>query len=404
MSSKNVNQQSQKTRDAGKQKPTYIPSRAPLKREGPMKLSLDAANSNIEVKGSSYLKEGVLIMVMAPGKIPVQITIHRPLGKTPLEQDDWVVTPTSEIVDLTRRLVDPYAGQRVALLEQKVTNYAKAQKWIFDSPEGSVFWDGQLRAQFKKYQREMDPKDFKGISEVGRKMTVERKISEYRQKLVTEMENQSVYETKSGPEGDRAQRAIPTLKGMTLERVIDRIVDHIARLPATEVEKELMVNKPKVPVKAEAPKFVAQATPNVLETSPEDIEKYVLSLRKPEDEAKKPKVKGKPQPTVKEPPAPAQAGFVDHKKAPKPKDIRALIEAVDLEYSKERDLTGFAAEMDEGKFEEALSALETQIEVPIPDHIRNFFLVLDADLQFWDGVVNDADVEDEDPDDDADEK
>lgn len=70
---------------------------------------LQAVGDNVlEYSGANLLpgKEGFSV-VMASSVNRLYMTFHHPIGQTPLEDDDWVATETSQLQSLLDRRVDP---------------------------------------------------------------------------------------------------------------------------------------------------------------------------------------------------------------------------------------------------------------------------------------------------------
>lgn len=338
-----------------------------------MKLSLETVNTNLAVKGSNFLKEGLLVMVMAPGKPPVQITFHRPLGKTPHSPDEWIATPTSDVSELLRRLVDPYEVQRKQQVEQECLAHAVSQGWLFEGQEGLEYWDGELRSHFKKCLRE-DPEQTLKLSDTALKAAVEKSISEMRATLIAKIESVPGYETMSGLEGNRPQKPISSLKGMTLDKVVDKIVKQLASLPEISESKA----KPPAPQVAPAVQKAVASAPKVQRQQPNLVplnEAQVRTSAPPQEFKANPPPdigKGERKPKAKMP----------TRSPPSLVDYGPLAKAIKENYSQNTSLKKVLGLLKNHDLQTVVDALDDATDDPIVEGVRYELLQLDSSLRF----------------------
>jgi len=278
MSSKNINSKDHKP-DKPKAKPKANPGFLPRPKTLAKKLSLDHHNDGLEIKGSSSLRDAFLVVVGKPGgDSAVQLTFHHPIGKTPLEKDEWVATPTLEVKNLLQRAEDPFLAEKKKHAEQECFEHAVSKGWLLRAADGFQFWDGQPRSEFKRLQKDMTPEEFLAkVPGATHKLSIEETIRKRREDLFKRIESvQSSYETKSGPSWDRRQTAIAGLKGLTSSQVMDRIVQNLTK-PAE-------AGKPKAPRSTEVKPSttetkVSRVPAGIPAMKAEDARKFLVSLK-----------------------------------------------------------------------------------------------------------------------------
>jgi len=57
----------------------------------------------VDISKDASLKDAFVVWMGGANGLPLQFTVHRPVGETPLAADSWVITPTSDIEYLLKR-------------------------------------------------------------------------------------------------------------------------------------------------------------------------------------------------------------------------------------------------------------------------------------------------------------
>jgi len=384
MSSKNSSNSKDHKKDNPKAKPRGVPSFFP-RTSATKKLSLDHHNDGLEIKGSSSLRDAFLIIVGKPGgDTAVQLTFHHPIGKTPLEKDDWVATPTLEVKNLLQRAEDPFLAEKKKRAEQECFDYAVSRGWLLRASDGFNFWDGQPRSDFKRLQKGLEPDSFLAqVPSALEKIAVEEDIRSRRDKLFEQIESvKSSYETKSGPSWDRSQVAIANLKGLTSSQVMDRIIQNLTR-PA-EAEARPAVRKSGINVQ-QAPSVTAAKPIGIPPFSKEDA----MKLLKTSKEAQEKRIEEKTKVSLSEtrnsgagsnPSKPPNWGDLVEEDSKASEDT--ILAAVKDTYEmNEGELRTFAKSL-ATSVQKSVETLEMMVREKIPDDLQKIFKEIDPDAVF----------------------
>jgi len=172
------------------------------------------------------------------------VSFHRPIGKTDLDGDAWVATPTGEVPDLVARRDDPDEAAVRENRESHRFEAAIAAGYIIRDEDGEVTYpsgeDRQdvlatARAAAKAAAKKADTKP--APMAYLAHLSAERRAEEdaLRQFLQSKAvmraaENKfpdSTYRTKSGPLADRVQKAQVYLSGKTRAQAEDAVVKRL---------------------------------------------------------------------------------------------------------------------------------------------------------------------------------
>jgi len=173
-----------------------------------------------------------------------QMTVHRPIGVTPLADDEWVVTPSSDIQSLLDRSNTDERkraqGQREKHIREAVVaaslgrklDAAGKQVWVTSGKDVAA-----TIATFKKKASEegyadnewayyLDPAD---------KRDEERYKAGLKDQTFVSAAEVAVplpaYDTKGGSLCDQPQRAVAYLKGKDLQQAKDAVIRRLVGLP-----------------------------------------------------------------------------------------------------------------------------------------------------------------------------
>jgi len=185
-------------------------------------------------------KEAFIVFVASPSG-QVQMTFHRPIGETPLAEDDWVATESSQTHYLLSRTENPLKKRNEAnrhnwRLDQAVT------KELLTKSEGVIYYFGHTglksrkdlikdaRSAAKKEEQTSSESYVPFLPEPVRGL--ERDFLDFIKS--EEAKNDCAlahplppFETKSGVRNDQAQEAVPYLKGLTPDEARHAVINRI---------------------------------------------------------------------------------------------------------------------------------------------------------------------------------
>lgn len=172
------------------------------------------------------------------------MTYHRPVGKTDLDDDDWVLTPTGEVPELLARSEDPDEAGIRAKREAFRMACAADKKLVSKSADGEVLYPSGESRQSVLAKARAEAKD-----EAQRRkakvlpnahlafLSAERKKEEDALRAFLSSEStiraaekkfpDSQYRTMSGPLADRPQKAVSYLSGKTRPQAEDAVIQRL---------------------------------------------------------------------------------------------------------------------------------------------------------------------------------
>jgi len=210
----------------------------PITKIGPSQMA------GFQYSDLSQLKDKSFVFVLVGPAGPVQMTVHRPIGVTPLADDEWVVTPSSDIQSLLDRSSTDERKRAQGLREKHVRDavVASSEGRKLD-PAGKQVWVTSGKevattiAAFKKkavdegyadneWAYYLDPADKRDEDKykAALKKTVFINAAEAAIPL-------PAYETKGGALSDQPQKPVAYLKGKDLQQAKDAVIRRIAGLP-----------------------------------------------------------------------------------------------------------------------------------------------------------------------------
>jgi len=230
--------------------------KVPLKLSAVHQVDAELAND------SSGLGEPIVILISC-GEHSQQLTIHRPVGQHGLKEDDWVLTPTSEVGALLASAEDPSKAKKEAALAKckldylvEIGKYLKIGEELHYPPavaggaslksvngRAKEAWSDAKRAAHEEYLRECEhenrkpKKDWKFGLLPG--YFQEAEVKTYEEDLKQKLKTDPVFEarvkklaiapyvTKAGPYGDRPQTAMTLAEPATRRQMVDVCKKHI---------------------------------------------------------------------------------------------------------------------------------------------------------------------------------
>lgn len=108
----------------------------------------------LKVKLTESKIDYVVVWVGSPGKIASQVILHRPIGKTSLDDDEWIASDPSDVALLLTRVDNPRAKELKEKRDAFLRGAATDKKLISVSSEGIVSYpSGEDRNTFIKQPR-----------------------------------------------------------------------------------------------------------------------------------------------------------------------------------------------------------------------------------------------------------
>jgi hypothetical protein len=197
-------------------------------------------------RSQSIPKECVGIVIATGGQVR-QLTVHRPIGVTPLSNDDWVITPTGDIKQLLSRQVDPNR-EKIERARTQVVDEFLIQKGILerDTDSGILYFSGYREKCRKDILK--DAHAFQKSNPKGSYLDYVPKAIAEKEELIRELRSteefksflevngpKSTFQTASGPLGERIQLAAAHLQGLTADQIGDALVRATYGLAPVEV-------------------------------------------------------------------------------------------------------------------------------------------------------------------------
>nr|WNA22210.1 MAG: hypothetical protein [Plasmopara viticola lesion associated narnavirus 3] len=197
------------------------------------------SGGNFDFSGDPRIGESFVVVVVGPDRART-ITFHHPIGKTDLDDKDWVATPTSVVPDLVARKDDPNEATIREKRESSRLEAAIVAGYISrDDDDDILYPSGEVRQDILAEARTA-AKD--AAKKAGTKpapmaylahLSAERRAEEdaLRQFLQSDAVVRaavrafpdSTYRTMGGPMADIEQKAVSYLSGQTRAQAEDTV-------------------------------------------------------------------------------------------------------------------------------------------------------------------------------------
>lgn len=198
---------------------------------------------NFDFSGDPRVGESFVVVIAGPDRSR-SITFHHPIGKTDLDGDVWVATPTGEVPDLVARRDDP--GE--AALRENRENHrfeaaisaghiARTDDGVVTYPSGTprqeVLTAARAAAKDEAKRSGNRPAPLAYLAHLSAERRAEEDTlraflqSEPVQRAAVVAYPDSTYRTKSGPLSNRVQRAQAYLEGMTRAQAEDTVIQQL---------------------------------------------------------------------------------------------------------------------------------------------------------------------------------
>jgi len=232
-------------------------AQAPTTKIGPSRMIETTWAEEAALKGQSF----VIWLGGAQG-LPQQITIHRPIGVTTLDKlKSWVATPSSDVGILLQRQTSEELARheraallhiREAILREGIGRRVEAQGstkveyWLTKAGPlqcGPAIEKAMALAKASQGKSEANWIEF--VPDEVRALEVEFKTAMKSAERLQAYEKEFKrphFETRGGPIGDRPQKEVEYLKGLSLQAARDRVTSVIfGTFQKEEVIKEVFV-------------------------------------------------------------------------------------------------------------------------------------------------------------------
>lgn len=183
------------------------------------------------------------VYVGATSDVHREFVLHRPIGLTDLQDDDWVMSEPSDIPILLSRSEDPnkkvIADQRANWLIGKAVEATllKAEKdgsivYNSSNPTSRSEFFSELKSEFEKNERKGSKSKFDLLSALNKstdpRAGVELRIRDLFSKRSAEADGSfpSTYRTLGGVRGDQPQVALSWARGLKIQEVADVFIKH----------------------------------------------------------------------------------------------------------------------------------------------------------------------------------
>jgi hypothetical protein len=109
---------------------------------------------------AAHLK-GALTIIVSDGVNTASYTVHHPLGKTKLEVEDWVLTPTGDIQTLVDQRKNPDASRLDTMRRESRLRMAVASGLILEMPDGAIVYPqgGGIRTRILEHVKRLADED-----------------------------------------------------------------------------------------------------------------------------------------------------------------------------------------------------------------------------------------------------
>jgi len=202
-----------------------------------------SGRQDVTVKASQGVPGDAFIMMVGGPSGLISMTFHRPIGATGLANDDWVSTPTEDVVLLLGRVKNPgeesaRKGYEVHRSEAAVARtppllQKRGGKYYYPG-EATITRDAHLSAATAaakaKLQQGRNPTKVQVVAELPEALRApENSLSEFMNSEEVRNAARAAnpvadHETRGGPFADRPQVAIPPLKGMNSRQAQDAVL------------------------------------------------------------------------------------------------------------------------------------------------------------------------------------
>jgi len=202
------------------------------------------SGANFDFSGDPRLGESFVVVIAGPDRTRTA-TFHRPIGKTGLDEESWVRTPTGEVPDLIARKEDP----NDAIIRQNREDHrfkaAIAAGYITrESDDGEVHYPSNeprqsILASARAEAKEAAKRAKTSVAPMAylAHLSAERRAEEDAlrqflqskavQRAAEESFPDSTYRTRSGPLANRDQVAVKGLSGLSRAEAEDAVYRRI---------------------------------------------------------------------------------------------------------------------------------------------------------------------------------
>jgi len=208
-------------------------------KAAPNEIHTDKVN-RFDLKTPKSLNGACVVLIVGPGGITEQLTIHHPIGVTDLKDDDWVMTRTNEIHTLFARKDDPAEANLMIARNKRKNDYLIKQK-LLQEKDGKLYYptdgtktrnewlaDADLKFQAKKKDKQSDRTgtrvDFLDEDHKEAELAIIKCLkTDEAQTYINTGEGYQSYRTRGGVYDNEDQLAIAALGGKQPHQVVDTL-------------------------------------------------------------------------------------------------------------------------------------------------------------------------------------
>jgi hypothetical protein len=208
-------------------------------KAAPNEVHSDKIN-RFDLKTPKSLKDASVVLIVGPGGITEEMTIHRPIGITDLQDDDWVMTRTNEIHTLFARKDDPSEANLTIARNKRKNDYLIQNKLLMEK-DGKYFYpqdevktrnDYLAEADLKFRAKKKDDKseqtgtrvDFLDEKQKEAELSIIKFLkTEAAQTYINSGDGHQSYRTRGGVYDNEDQIAITSLGGKQPHQVVDTL-------------------------------------------------------------------------------------------------------------------------------------------------------------------------------------
>lgn len=205
------------------------------------------------------MRESAVVQIVNGSGFPEQFTIHRPIGITDLDPDDWVMTRSCDVATLLARKKDPRAGEIQVQQAKNRTEFLVGKSLLYRKEDGLVYYemsDTKTRNEFldeaekKLQQAKKESKAPLKVTRVAyldaphtqREIAITEILKTPEAKEAIEKNAKQTFRTLGGVLENQPQTAVASLKGKnpremlaTLAKIIYKVIGQGEKVEVTVV-------------------------------------------------------------------------------------------------------------------------------------------------------------------------
>lgn len=220
------------------------------------------------LKSQKHLKGAFVIAVIAPDDVQEQFTVHHPIGITNCEENDWVMTRSSELHYLAARAQDP-KQQQVTTARNERKNKFLVHKQLLEEKDGKLYYPKDYTKTRNEYLAEAElhmkaDKRPKGARKPKRSDYLDEDQKEAEERILKALASKEsqlfiesetgiqTFRTRGGVLEDQEQIAIKALTGKTPAQAFDITTRLVFKTVGRGEEVKVDVIQRNIPIEDDA--------------------------------------------------------------------------------------------------------------------------------------------------------